>query len=406
MTSSNSHARLLRRFGAGALIATMSAVPALAQNVSFRGEIGIEGRWFADSPAFPGQTSDVQTSFTIEPEVSWESDDGRHQLSFTGFLREDSLDSARSHADIREAFYRFSSGDWDITAGINRIFWGVTESRHLVNVINQIDALEDVDEEDFLGQPMIQIGRQTDIGRFDAFVLPGFREREFPSVAGRLRPALPVDASATTYESADGNDRVDLALRYSHYFGDVDLGFHVFHGTSREPTLTPSLGGDVLVAHYPVITQAGVDLQVTKDAWLWKFEGLYREGQGKSFGAFVAGVEYTMYQVGGGDADLGLIAELLYDGRDGTVFPTVFDQDLFLGGRLAFNDTADTAVLAGLLVDADHGPTYLRVEAERRLGENWSVEAAGQLFLQDNPNDPAQQFKQDSHLSLMLTRHF
>ena len=56
---------------------------------------------------------------------------------------------------------------------------GVTESRHLVDVLNQVDGVEDIDEEDRLGQPMINISTQRDWGSVDLFVLPGFRERTF-----------------------------------------------------------------------------------------------------------------------------------------------------------------------------------------------------------------------------------
>ena len=406
MTVFNRKSIGLWRFGAAVLIGVGAGGPALAQELSFGGSVSLEVRGFADRPAYAGQSDATQTSLSFEPEIDWQSEDGNHKLSFHGFIREDSMDSARSHRDVREAYYRYSNGDWDIVAGVNRVFWGVTESRHLVNVINQVDAVEDTDGEDFLGQLMLQVGRETSVGRFDLFVLPGLRERKFPSTAGRLRVALPVDTDGATYQSSDGADHVDMALRYSHYIGDVDIGFHLFHGTSREPNLTLNGAGTALVPHYPIISQAGIDLQYTTDSFLWKLEALVREGQGTTFGAAVAGFEYTLYQLGGSNLDLGLIAEIAYDDRDASVFPTIFDQDLFLAGRLALNDTGDTSILAGVLVDRDTGPTSLRIEAERRLGDNWSVEAVGQVFLQDDPSDPAQAFEKDSHLSFQITRHF
>ena len=48
--------------------------------------------------------------------------------------------------------------------GIDKVFWGVIESRHLVDYINQTDGVEDVDGEDKLGQPMINLGLQRDWG--------------------------------------------------------------------------------------------------------------------------------------------------------------------------------------------------------------------------------------------------
>ena len=41
--------------------------------------------------------------------------------------------------------------------GVRRVFWGVAESNHLVDVINQTDAIENPDQEDKLGQPMLNL---------------------------------------------------------------------------------------------------------------------------------------------------------------------------------------------------------------------------------------------------------
>ena len=69
-----------------------------------------------------------------------------------------------------------------------------------------------------------------------------------------------------------------------------------------------------------------------------------RDGQGDLFAATVAGFEYTFYQIMESNADLGLLAEIHYDGRDEVGAPaTAFDNDFFLGARLALNDTQDTS---------------------------------------------------------------
>ena len=82
-----------------------------------------------------------------------------------------------------------------------------------------------------------------------------------------------------------------------------------FSGTSREPRFAPS--GDVssLRPVYDQIDQVGIDLQYTKDAWLWKLEAIVRDGSSHSFAAAVGGFEYTRYQVRGSSADVGLLLE-------------------------------------------------------------------------------------------------
>jgi hypothetical protein len=120
----------------------------------------------------------------------------RQQIRIAPFLRLDSLDDERTHFDIREAYWRNLWESWELTVGFNRIFWGVTESRHLVDVINQTDQVEDIDGDEKLGQPMIQLITDRPWGRLEAFALIGFRERTFAGPDGRLRTPLPVDNNA------------------------------------------------------------------------------------------------------------------------------------------------------------------------------------------------------------------
>jgi len=54
-------------------------------------------------------------------------------------------------------------------------FWGVTEFQHLVDIINQTDLVENIDTEDKLGQPMINLALINDWGTVDLFIMPYFR---------------------------------------------------------------------------------------------------------------------------------------------------------------------------------------------------------------------------------------
>ena len=290
--------------------------------------------------------------------------------------------------------------------GANVVFWGVTESEHLVDIINQTDAVADIDGEDKLGQPMISLSLQHDWGSLGLFVMPYFRERTFAGPDGRFRPPLPVDTDRPQFESPDGNRHVDLAVRYSHYIGDVDLGLSAFRGTNREPRLLPDAGGESLLPYYDQITQIGLDLQYTRNAWLWKLEAIARDGVEESFAAAVGGFEYTQFQVRNSALDLGLLAEYQYDGRGPTEPVTIADHDLFLGTRLAFNDAQDTAVLAGVGVDVRTSETYVNVEAERRLGQDYVLELRSRFFSGAKAGDVTYALSADDYVQLLVSRYF
>ncbi len=385
---------------------TFAAAPAAAGEFEFSGSVAGEARVFPVDPQFEGQFSHFQPSAILSPELSYESDDDRHQVSVAPFLRLDGQDDERTHADLREGYWRYIEDEWDVLIGINTVFWGVTESRHLINVINQVDQVENTDEEDFLGQPMVNLGTQRDWGRVDFFVMPGFRERTFPGRDGRLRSGLPVDDGAARYESDLEQANVDVALRYAHFIGDWDIGAHYFHGTGREPRLVPNPAGTRLEPRYDLINQAGLDVQYTLNEWLWKLEALGREGQGETFAAAVGGFEYTFFQAFGTDADIGLLAEYQYDGRDDDAPVTVADNDVFAGARLALNDFQDTTALLGTVVDVENQSTALFIEAERRFGDNWKLELESRWFLNAERSDPLAAFEDDDLIQLRVSYFF
>lgn len=370
------------------------------------GFAGVDGQVFFHDGRFPEQDSNFNVSLMLQPESHWRSDDRRQRMSIVGFVRADYMDSERTHVDLREAYWGNEGEEWDVVFGINRVFWGVTESRHLVDVINQTDLVEDIDQEDKLGQPMINFNLQRDSGRFEFYILPWFRERTFPGPAGRFRGPLPVDTDNPIYESSDGQSHVDYALRYSHYVGDLDFGTYVFEGTSREPRFTLSPDGDSVLPVYDQMTQVGADLQYTRDAWLWKFEGIGRDTDSSSFLAAVGGFEYTFYGVRNSGADIGVLGELLYDGRDANAPPTAFDNDIFVGTRLALNDASDTSVLVGVVIDTDTQETFFNTEAERRYGDRVSAELRLRTFTSSNPNDALYAFERDDYVQLRLRWYY
>lgn len=399
------------RFCLVAMAAWAANAPDLAAGEwDVSGPIAAEVRIFPVEPAHMGQeTAIFSPSLSIEPEVIYEWNDGKDRMTVKPFARLDAHDSNRTHLDLREANWLHVGDGWDLRAGLGKVFWGVTESVHLVDIVNQTDFVEDLDGEDKLGQPMVNLNVQRTWGALGLFMLPGFRERTFPDTAARLRGPLPIDGDNATYGPGAGPGHVGFAARWSRAIGNWDLGLSHFHGVGREPQFNLALtsgGRPVLVPHYSVIDQTGLEAQLTTGAWLWKLEAMTRGGQGDRFFAAVGGFEYTYYQIGGGNADLGILAEYLYDGRDATAPPTLADDDIFAGVRLGLNDIQDTSILAGAIVDRATGDSIIFIEAERRIGNRWKVELEARLFLAEAGGTILSGIRDDDYLTLRLARYF
>jgi hypothetical protein len=308
--------------------------------------------------------------------------DDRNSLTVRPFGRLDKEDSNRTHADLRELFVSHVGDDWDMSAGFQQVFWGVTEFHHLVDVINQTDFVENIDGEDKLGQPMINLSLIRNWGFVDFYVLTGFRERTFPGDDGRLRFQLPVEESLVTYESGDEEWHIDGAVRWSHHLGPIDFGIYHFSGTNRDPELRPfqrPSGEWVLQPHYALMEQTALDAQAVVGDYLLKLEALTRSSQGERYGAATGGFERTLVGAFGTRADLGLILEYMYDDR-GDDATTVFEHDLAVGARWRWNDVADSHALFGVIWDVQTDEYVLKLEGGRRLGNNWQLYVEGRVF--------------------------
>lgn len=352
-------------------------------------EVGLESTLFTQNPAYTGQHADANFSLSVQPEyyTSWDNRD--QSLEFIPYARLDYRDDERTHIDIRELAWTKVYDQWEVRAGVSRTFWGVAEFQHLIDVINQTDLVENIDGEDKLGQPMVLLTAVQDWGNVELFVLPYFRERSFPGEEGRLRTPLRVDDSLTSYESSQEESHPDFALRYSHYFGDFDIGLAHFTGTNREPLLSPavnSVGETVLAPYYEQMEQTSIDLQATKGSMLWKLEALHRIADSDVHNAIAAGVEYSFFGISGTFADLGLLLEYHYDDR-GDRATSIFEDDIALGARLAFNDEASSELLAGAIIDESSGGTAVSVEASRRITNALFLELESRFFFDYSQSD-------------------
>lgn len=381
--------------------------PLSGQDATLFGYAGAESRFFFSEPAYPGQPAHANLSVVAQPGGTFVLGE-RVVASGLVRFRLDQSDPHRSYADLREAVVQFDHGPSTLRLGVNTVFWGTTESRHLVNIINQTDFLDGWDGDEKYGQLM---GLLThDLGRYgllDVFLMSWFRPQRYPS--GEGRPGVPVTIwyDRPIYESGQERWNVDWAARWSHALGQLDWALSYFRGTSRQPQLMSEESGSetVWVPRYDLIDQGGLELQWTRGAWLWKAESIVRIGQGPSFAAVTLGFEHTTFGAFGGDMDLGAILEYNYDARDNQTI-NIYDEDLFGALRLSLNDVQGTEVLVGALVDVQSGVTVGQLDASRRLTDRWALELTGRLFSAADDEDPVYWFRQDDYVQLLVEYHY
>ena len=395
-----------------------------AQAGEWSGYVAGEFLGFTEDPQFSSQYSSY-LSVAAEPEYIHEWNEGADIFTFTPYAMADTHDDHRTHVDLRELSWMHAADDWELTTGVSKVFWGVTESIHLVDIINQTDLVVNEDGEDKLGQPMVNLSLIRNWGVVDMFVLPGFRERTFPSKNGRPRFGIPIDTDKVFYESGAEELHTDLAVRWSHYFGQVDVGIAHFHGTAREPrflirpaAINPTTG-DVSKINplYEIIDQTSLDMQAIYGSWLLKLEAITRSGQGDRFYSYATGYEYTFVGALESGMDIGVITEYLYDSRGdsinqkkalkgGAFFTAPFQKDLVLGARLTVNDADSTEVLASVTLDLDGGGQGYNIEASSRFGDNWKLSVEARALSNIPSDNNAASLEDDTRLRVEMARYF
>lgn len=377
-----------------------------ASTSDFSGSITAESFAFTESPRFSTQP-DMQLSAIGELEWYQEWNAGNSSVTFKPYVRVDNQDSERNLLDIRELAWRHTQTDWELNVGIYKVFWGQTESRQRVDIINQTDSLASVDGEEKLGQPMVKLSFYRDWGALELYWLPIFRPQKFASHQGRFSTELKV-TEENSYQSKKRDKAMDWAMRWSQIFGDLELGASYFYGTARFPQLNVINRNNesVYQPFYRRIQQTGVDLLYLWHDWVWKLEAIHRNFKGGSFAAVTTGFEYTQIDLFQSAIDLGWVVEYSNNSSPG-ISGDIAQNDIFIGNRITFNDVADSELLYGINQDLDNSSSYsIILEGSTRLSGSLRATVNLYLFNASDTLDPLFALDKDDFVQFNLEYYF
>lgn len=367
-------------------------------DVDIRGTANFSQRQYTDAQP---EHHESQSLIFIEPEIYLPIDTNWSALA-KPYARYDSLGAARHQLDFRELNLSYINGNFDAKIGVSEVFWGVTESQHLVDIVNQTDVLSSIDGEDKLGQPMLQLNWLHGSGSLQMFVMPYFRERNFASKVQRLHPDV-VISSQSKFEDSQENSHTDFALRATNSFDSWELAASYFIGTNRAPSMLLENGH--YTPYYSQLTQYGLEVQGVFGGWLVKNETIYRKGLHDWAIAHTSGFEYT-HAGALGQADLGYLVEYSFDELDENSTSS-FQNDVFFGVRVAINDVAGSELLIGAIHDIDaHHWSMFRVEGSTRITPALRLRTEIWVGDETRENDPFFSTKKDDFIQLSIEYYF
>lgn len=363
-------------------------------DISFDGFVGTSYRYYPESGMYSGQIGDSHWDLIFSPKIILSTEEN-YSFVFEGFSRMENLETYRNHSDVRQFYLLKTHGNYDFTVGIIKEFWGVAESKNIVNIVNQVDFSEGIDEKERLGQLAMALTRITNFGSLGIYWFPEFEARDYPDKFARFQFPKSIDSSVSSFDVNNRKGR-EFAIRYSGSFNELDIGLHTFFGINREPIFVENEDSSSLIAHYPDAEQFGLDLQYTRDAWLLKLEMIINNNHYEDYNALVSGFEYTFFQLFKSSHDLGIVFEYLFSEKD-KYFQDPLSDDVFYGIRYAFNGLSSATFLAGVVEDLDTGGKQAKLEFSSRLNNQIQLKLDS-VFISDD--DELYPFRNDSFLEL------
>ena len=394
----------------------------LLDRIELFGTFSAEARVFPEEGAFSYQSARRAYGVTGEATLYFESEDGK-SFTLTSSLAYDDTDPERTRVDLREAFLllygSLGNDEWELRLGVDKVHWGIVESRPLVDIINQTDFIEHPNEKTKMGQLMAHLTWSGGWGAVEFFGMTWHRPRTLPGRFGRFRPRIVVDQDLTSYEASSEEWNIDLAGRYTTSIGLFDFGLSLFDGSNREPTLIPILrdSGFVLAPYYELIRQAGTDIQLIAGSVLLKLEAIHRMGaqnrrfdqdsgfEEEDYTAFILGGERTFNGVWNTNTDITLISEWSYDER-GVWATNAFENDILTAARIGLNDEQSTEFFVSVVSSLDTNARIFTSELNRRISDFWSFKVEAMVYSNVEQEDVLYEVRRDSFVAIKLNYNF
>ncbi|NOX92724.1 MAG: hypothetical protein GXP18_09840 [Gammaproteobacteria bacterium] len=387
----------------------MVVLHTIANGATLKGEI--EGRYdnFAEDSLFNEQ-SVRQEQYSLATTLNYHRQVNRDvDINISVFGRYHPEANEPWRGDVRELKWSHYASPFEISGGVLMERWGVLEAFSPVDILNPRDRVEDFQGDIKQGIPGGKLSWLLGDGGIDIWFLPYSREERLAEGKDRFR------TSAFAFSDAEfekGQYTLSSAIRISQMLESVELAISYYNGHVRSPYFTPVLDGAgnaiSLQPNYAWAEQTGLELLWVRGQLLAKLESIYRSSDEGDFLGLGIGLEREFPRIISTRGSLTLYGEYYYDERESDrSFPlTPFQNDIFLGFRLAQNNLSSTVYEVRLTYDLDYESTFWDLRVKTRIKRQWLIEASLYKFSHVD-NDPAlRSFASDSRFAVNIILGF
>jgi len=389
-----------------ALITTLLAAGTASAELDLdsKGELGTESRLF-----YPDDTKDTDIGnvavvgrLQVDAELSEPGPVDELSARARLFSRLDPYDGNRSRVVPEELYLNAELGMVTLRAGYQMINWSATEAFHPADVINSRILDGSFENPEKIGELIGSLRFDIPDGNVEVFFMPLFTEPVLPSTRSPLSlapPQFPLGDALVLESDGDVTDdafQPQWGTKIQQTIGDADIAVHALQHIDRSAPLVVIDSTFRPRPVYQALTQVGLTYQHALDTTMLKLEGAYRVfdrpgGRITEYGLVprrnhvlvAVGVEQSLSLGAGSETSLLLEGQALIPTQ--SHYPEqlepLFQHDVLVGARHAFNDEQSTALLATVIVDVEHPDQIIAgASLQRRLGEEWGLNTGVRIF--------------------------
>lgn len=404
-----------------------------------RGEVGLETRVFKEDhlPITKDRAAAIFTridhKLTLESLPSWE-------MAVRGFARVDQQDRNRDIIAPEDLYlaYEHSELNFQVRAGFQMFNWTATEAFHPADVVNSRNLDSNVESPEKLGELGISATKSFETASIHAFFFPRYEEPILPNEHSRLGTGANI--SRARFVEWDGHQSKDNwgfqgGLKFDLTWGEWDLSLQALHLMDRQHPLFMLDETARISPYYFKNYHYGLTSSfIVAEGLIHKLEFAYKDfpeksvtgltvsspllasgievvGKGKDHAQLANGLEKGFLIFNAYDLTA-ILEHQVYLGTNKTTRTGLglFQNDMVVGSRFAFNDTMSKELLILGILDLERsGEWTANLQYSQRLNDFWSFKG-GLRYVEAKKGGliprGLESLRDADHLYATLTRFF
>ena len=354
-----------------------SVLPNLqAKELEYKGNIGFESAYIDHNMV---DKRDTQNAVRLELELKQKMKNDEFVFSGEGIMDLD--DKNRRYLNVKDLYYKHNFENSDLLIGRNTRFWGAMEFYNHTDTFNTKDWRDDpFDYDAKIGANNIAYTQYFENSEL-SLIAKVHEERQRVQDAESVNNFMPSSYYSDTLVTQKDRDRPTLYLKYSGSGEDTQIDYSLIYqnGYDEQRYLAPV--GATLQQHAYLVDKVMAYATLVSGSTIYKTELAHTKSDDdkvSDYSQLSLGLEHTLYGVVG-KADIGLLAEYYkYKAQDESKlgakeFGNLFADDVVLGFRYSFNDSADSDILGGVAIDRDNHEKIISLEYNTRLYNKYKL---------------------------------